>query len=141
MSVKILGMNSLIRKLNQLGGNAENVLFHSVKECTVFVKDDARLRCLEDTGELRRSINCSTKKEKSKIIGTVGTNKEYAAYVEFGTGQRGQATNTQQNISYSQEWVGRKAQPFLYPALKDNETQISNKIKNDLQKEVRRLTK
>lgn len=36
---------------------------------------------------------------------------------------------------------GQAAQPFLYPALKDNEDKVTNIIRDELKKEIRRLVK
>ncbi len=36
---------------------------------------------------------------------------------------------------------GQAAQPFLYPALKDNEDKVANIIRDELKKEIRRLVK
>lgn len=41
-------------------------------------------------GELRRSIFTDVHEEEDSVIGECFTNKEYAIYVEFGTGPRGQ---------------------------------------------------
>ena len=60
----------------------------------------------------------------------VGTNVEYAPYVEFGTGVRGQSTNknTKIAVSYKQDWAGQSAQPFLAPALRNNKDRIESTI-------------
>jgi hypothetical protein len=41
----------------------------------------------------------------------------HAAYVEFGTGQRGAASAGAGNGPYSETWPGMPAQPYLRPAL------------------------
>ena len=60
----------------------------------------------------------------------IGTNVEYAPYVEFGTGVRGQSTNknTKIAVSYKQDWAGQSAQPFLAPALRNNKDRIESTI-------------
>jgi HK97 gp10 family phage protein len=140
--MKVNGLDKLMAKLDALGGNSKATLAKSIDDCGTFVRDDARLRCPVDTGDLRQSIGKETKVTADRITTTVGTSMEYAPYVEFGTGQRGEATNTNPNIdvSYRQDWSGQKAQPYLYPALKDNEDQLAEKIKKDLKKEIRRRT-
>lgn len=140
--MKIKGLDSLMAKLNAIGGDAKATLTKSLDDCGTFVRDDARLRCPVDTGDLRQSIDKETKVSGDKVTTTVGTSMEYAPYVEFGTGQKGEATNGNSNVdvSYRQDWVGQPAQPILYPALKDNEDQLAEKIKKDLKKEIRRRT-
>jgi len=67
------------------------------------IEGAAKRKCPVDTGRLRASIN--TKQQKGNTI-QVGTNVEYAPYVEYGT-------------------EDMKAQPFLRPAFDE----ILNKYK------------
>ena len=80
----------------------------------------AKMLCPVDTGNLRNSISHTVNEDKAII----GTNVEYAAYVEFGTGKfaqdgKGRATPW----SYQDEdgnWhttSGAKPQPYLQPAV------------------------
>lgn len=68
---------------------------------------------------------------------------KYASYVEFGTGRRGEVTNknTDVSVSYRQDWSGMAAQPYLYPALKDNQDLIQKKFIVDLQKAIAKAVK
>lgn len=65
---------------------------------TIRVESAAIRGCPVDTGRLRSSITHEVDRDSEGLVGTVGTNVEYAPYVEFGT-------------SHNQ------AQPFLRPAL------------------------
>lgn len=67
------------------------------------VEGSAKERCPVDTGTLRNSINYQLMDERTVII---GTNVEYAPYVEYGT-------------------VKMSAQPFLHPALEENREKIN----------------
>ena len=138
---EIKGINSLMSKLNSLGGNADVVLLKSVEYCGKFVEDDAKLNCPVDMGDLVQSIQHETKAAGGSIRSTIYTNSDHAAYVEFGTGQCGEGTYDNSNVSlaYNQDWVGMPAQPYLYPALKDNETQLKAYIANQLRKEIKRV--
>ncbi|MDK2800568.1 MAG: hypothetical protein PWQ70_2187 [Clostridiales bacterium] len=74
-----------------------------------FVEAEAKLRTPVLTGTLRRSItNKVNENEKSVAI---GTNVEYAEYVEKGTSKM-------------------KSQPYLEPSVMDNIDEIQNIIKN-----------
>lgn len=154
--MRIRGLEQLLTKLETLGGNIEDTMRKSIDDCTTFVKDEARLRCPVDTGDLRQSILSETSVNGGKITGTVYTNMEYAPYIEFGTGSTGEESNYPAkgiNLSYRQDswsyyseklerWVtsnGIPAQPYLYPSLHDNKEQIIEKINNDVKKEIRRL--
>lgn len=57
------------------------------------VRAAAVLRAPSSNGELRSSIKSKVDVEGDTVIGTVYTNKEYAQYVEFGTGPVGAANH------------------------------------------------
>ena len=118
----VTGIDSLIRKLNEIGGNSTAVLEKSIAECAVFVRDDARLNCPVDTGELRRSIDCKTETSKGEVTGTIFTNMHYAQHVEYGT-------------------IKQKSQPYLYPAINDNAKQICTKVANDLKSAIAEIAR
>jgi HK97 gp10 family phage protein len=65
----------------------------------LFVEGEAKLRCPVDTGNLRGSRD--HKVDESKIGVIVGTNVEYAIFVEKGTSRQ-------------------TAQPYLTPAVEEN---------------------
>jgi hypothetical protein len=79
----------------------------------------------------------------------VSTTKEYADFVEFGVGIKGQMTNRNKKIplAYRQTpWtytpddgetfirtIGNVAQPYLYPALHQSKQEIKNLIIKSVQ--------
>lgn len=129
------------------------------------VQADAKLRVPSNGGELRNSIKTRVKMEGDKAIGEVYTNLHYAPYIEFGTGPKGQASHAgispDVNVSYrSSPWFvhedqidvgpyhfqkigefykmyGQAAQPYLYPALKENHDRISNNISKYVSRKIR----
>lgn len=156
MATNVTGVESLMKKLTELGGDVEETLYKSIQKQGELVKGEAKMLCPVDTGDLRKSIYKKTKRAKGKIIGIVYTNSDHAAYVEFGTGRTGEITNknTNVNVSYKQDkwlvnipdvgprWIeGQPAQPYLYPALKNNEKRIIEHIKADLRKAIREVAK
>ena len=100
-------------------------------------------------GELRQSIHPDSQIIKDAIVGKVSTNKEYAAFVEFGVGIKGQMTNRNKKIplAYRQTpWtytpdngetfirtIGNVAQPYLYPALHQSKQEIKDLIAKSVQ--------
>ncbi|HEY1119887.1 MAG TPA: HK97-gp10 family putative phage morphogenesis protein [Acidimicrobiales bacterium] len=62
------------------------------------VERRAKRLCPVDTGRLRASITNALEKDPEGVSAVIGTNVEYAVYVEFGTGDT-------------------RPQPFLRPAL------------------------
>ncbi len=72
-----------------------------------------------DTGELRSSIEKSAVVDDGEMVtATITATAPHAAYVEFGTGQRGiQSSGADARHRYSMDWKGMPAQPYLRPAL------------------------
>lgn len=165
MSATINGLDSLLRKIDALGGNAGKALDKGLMKAGKLVEGDAKDLCITDTGRLRNSIhtklggsgdNYSYKDDNgNKFDGSlsslgevhtvsVGTNVEYAAYVECGTGRRGEASPSPPKYpgaSYKEDWAGQEAQPYLWPALQQNRENVQEIIKDGLKEEIRRLSK
>lgn len=139
----IEGIDRLLSKLNKLGVNSEKVLEKSIKENIEFVQREAKKLCPEDSGYLKNSIKSKTEVNENGIVAAVTTNVEYAPYQEFGTGQKGDSSPTPPkydgNLAYRQDWKGIPAQPFLYPALKNNEDKVMESIQEDLKEEIRKV--
>lgn len=136
-----------------------------LNSCKTVVQADAKLRAPANEGELRNSIKVRVKMDGDKVVGEVFTNLEHGVYVELGTGPKGQASHAgispDVNVSYrSAPWFvhedqidvgkyhfqkmgefykmyGQPAQPYLYPALKDNHDRISNNISKYVSRKIR----
>lgn len=88
-----------------------------------------------DTGNLRNSI--SHKVDPDEPAAYVGTNTEYAPYVELGTGiyaDGGRPTPwVYQDDNGNWHWTaGNPAQPFLAPAVKEHTQTYRNIIEDEL---------
>lgn len=90
-----------------------------------------------DTGQLRNSISHAV--DESEPAAYIGTNLEYAPYVELGTGiyaEGGGGRPTPwvyQDDNGNWHWTaGNPAQPFLAPAVKDHQTTYHNIIEDEL---------
>lgn len=89
-----------------------------------------------DTGNLRNSI--SHKVDPDEPAAYVGTNTEYAPYVELGTGiyaDGGRPTPwVYQDDNGNWHWTrGNPAQPFLKPAVADHAQTYRNIIKDEME--------
>ena len=120
-------------KLEQAKGVAE-----AVNRAALEVEGQARALAPVDTGALANSITMKPATANSgEITAEVYTDKEYAAFVEYGTGQRGAATAQSQplngSIAYGDN-AGQVAQPYMKPALeqvrKRYASMMSAKIKS-----------
>ncbi|MEC1177620.1 HK97 gp10 family phage protein [Metasolibacillus meyeri] len=139
----IRGMDSLVRKIDALGGNSKKALKTGILQATKLVQGDAKDLAPADEGQLRNSIQGTVEEKSGAIIGKVSTNVEHAVHVEFGTGQRGENSpsppKSPENLSYRQDWAGMDAQPYLYPALQQNKAKTKQMVKEHLLKEIRKL--
>lgn len=131
---EVINLEKLISKLNKL---SDQQMEQALNKACILVENQAKENCPVDTGELRMSITHYVEGD----TGVVGTNKQYAPYVEYGTGLFAVEGNGRQTPwSYQDakgEWhttKGQKPQPFLEPALLDNKKNII-KIFNEAIKE------
>ena len=123
----IQGLDKLRKKLDVLA--SDSIYEKALGQSGAIVEATAMKEVPVDTGILRSSI--STTVDMSKLEATVGTNLEYAPYVEYGTGlfaTQGGGRNTAWSYQNSKgQWVttkGQRAQPFLGPALRQNRDKI-----------------
>lgn len=144
--MEVKGTESLLKKLKTMNEAMQGKIVSKAiaKGCKI-VQANAKLLCPVDKGELRNSIMTKVEDTDTRITGKVYTNKKYASYVEFGTGQRGEAshegTAPNVDIEYSSSWRGQPAQPYLYPALKNNEEIVTKQIADDIAMQIRKLVK
>ena len=93
-------------------------LVDSVEEGCEAVVAEAQTIVPVDTGALKESIHtASVELVGSTVQGHVVADEPYAAYVEYGTGQRGAASPGAGPGPYSPSWPGQMAQPYMRPAL------------------------
>lgn len=69
-----------------------------------------------DTGELKASGSIAIDDSGKTVVGTVSYSAGHAEYLEFGTGERGAASEGAGAGPYKPEWPGMPAQPYLRPA-------------------------
>lgn len=102
------------------------------------IEDSAKALCPVDTGNLRGSITHSDPERTSFGAEVkIGTNVEYAPYIEFGTGEF-----AENGLGRKGGWFyvddsgnkhftfGNKPQPFLRPALYENIKNLDRILKD-----------
>ena len=107
----------------------------ALEKCGLTAEGYAKRLCPVDTGNLRNSI--SHKVDDKEPAAYIGTNREYAAYVEMGTGkytEGGRPTPwVYQDDNGNWHWTaGNPAQPFLKPAVADHAQTYRNIIEDEL---------
>ena len=85
------------------------------RKAGLLVEGDAKRLCPVDTGRLRSSISTETEDTAEGAKAFVSTNAEYAPFVEYGTGERGDPS-----VPHKLHWAGNPPHPFLRPALAMN---------------------
>lgn len=154
-SIKVLGVDSLKHKLNNI--SQTELVKQTMNKAVLLVQGQAKSLAPVNTGNLRGSIHPKVINDGRKIVGKVYTNLSYAPFVEFGTGIKGSGTypNSKVSLSYrGTPWVytpdggetfyrteGHVAQPFMYPAIKQNEKKIKKMFKTALHTDLKRNCK
>lgn len=106
----------------------------ALERCGLQGEGYAKDLCPVDIGDLRNSISHKTVENEAYI----GTNKEYAAYVELGTGKYtdgGRPTpwvyqDANGNWHHTD---GQRAQPYLKPAVANHKQTYINIIKDEME--------
>lgn len=92
-----------------------------------------------DTGRLRNSINHKVVIDDAESAVYIGTNVEYAPYIEFGTGiyyEGGRRTSwvyKDRNGDFHMT-RGMRARPYLKPAVADHEAEYRQILEDELKK-------
>ena len=109
-----------------------------LEECGLVAEGHAKRLCPVDTGNLRNSITHTV--DQSEPAAIIGTNNDYAAYVELGTGQYAEGgggrptpwvyQDTNGNWHFTH---GQRAQPYIKPAVADHARQYRQILGNALE--------
>lgn len=156
-TVSIKGVDRLAQRFNKV---ANMELRSVVNKATELVHGQAKaLAPVGDTGQLAGSIHMQVKDTGKELQGRVYTNCEYAPYVEFGTGIKGNGTYPYDVEGFTPEykdkgwayfdedkgeWIytkGQEAQPYMYPALKNHEKTIRKMFKDGVKTKLKESCK
>jgi HK97 gp10 family phage protein len=107
-----LYVEDFLASLEQYDETVKDGLKTELKKCALAVQRDAKKETPVDTGRLRGSIVTDTSNIE-KYECEIGTNVEYAPYVEYGT-------------------YKMNGKPFLRPAYHTNTKKLIQKVKNIL---------
>ncbi|HEM3471345.1 HK97-gp10 family putative phage morphogenesis protein [Streptococcus suis] len=154
---QLIGADQLISKLRRLSSQRQTEIMAKAihNAAKNVVQADAKLRAPVNDDDLRTGIKVRMSKSGNPRAEVVSTS-DHGAYVELGTGPKGAANHAgispEVSVSYrSTPWYvhesqidvgpyrfqkigefykmfGQVAQPYLYPALKDNEERVTKNI-------------
>ena len=119
MAVEIKGLDSLMRKLDRMGGNVLDALEKATKQTALAAQADARDNAPVDTGNLKQSISTEHERSAEAATSTVYTNVEYGLYQEMGT-------------------VNMAAHPYMMPALNANKSTFEQLARKELETAIRK---
>ena len=120
-------IQQLISKLKAVRDDSDAVIERGLLKAGEKTRSRAVLLCPVKTGELRNSIKVQ---KVAPLTVSVGTNKEYAPYAEYGTGTAGDPEvphTSKESWRWQDEqgnWHtshGQPPQPFLRPAVREQE--------------------
>lgn len=164
----ILGVHKLEEQFDRMGAVD---LKAGIGRAISLVQEDAKANCPVFDGELRSKILTDVEQEGDTIRGVCWPAAEHGAYVELGTGPKGQENHKGISpdavVAYRQSpwWIhesqidqdvaehyhfyhidtpqgrfyqctGQAAQPYLYPALKNNIGKISEIVKQSVRRQL-----
>ncbi len=127
-----LKMENIINKL------LPEALAKGLEKAGQIVENDAKRRVAVDDGTLRASITHKVEIDEGKV--SIGSNIQYAPYIEFGSGvynPEGRKTAWIFITADGQTWrtEGQEAQPFLQPAVDENTDKILQAFEGLLREE------
>lgn len=120
------------------GDELKRAILRALERCGSQAEGYAKDLCpISDTGEktLQQSITHKIDQKNNEVY--VGTNVEYGAYVELGTGKyypggRPTPWNYEDENGDWHHTEGQEAQPYLVPAAKDHTQTYRNIFKDEL---------
>lgn len=155
-NVSIKNIDRLAQRFNNI---AKMELLDTMNKATALVHGQAKDLAPVDKGQLAGSIHMKVAKKGNGFEGRVYTNVEYAPFVEFGTGVKGDGTYPYKieglSLEYRDkgwayfdedegEWIytkGQEAQPYMYPALNDHKKTIKRMFQNAVHTKLKQNSK
>lgn len=149
-NLKVTGSDKVLRMFQQAPEVMTKEASKIIYETAVEIENRAKARVAVDTGALRQSIRATKLSDGSAMVkaglpnvsNAKGHRINYAAYVEFGTGQ-GYRTPSYKNLdnaeldTYASEFIGlgirrvdRLPGPYLFNSASELIGKMVNRIKN-----------
>ena len=129
MNIEIIDNSPLVKRA------FEEACLRALERCGMHGEGYAKDLAPVDTGNLRNSISHKVDSKEPAVY--IGTNSEYGAYIELGTGEHypgGRQTPWVYKDARGR-WhrtSGQKAQPYLKPAVANHKQTYRNIIEDEL---------
>lgn len=127
--------NIFVDNSEKVGAALQGAIVRALERCGMQAEGYAKDLAPVDTGNLRNSISHRVNEREKTVY--VGTDAEYAAYVELGTGKYAEGGRKDPWVYQDTEgkWHhtnGQRAQPYLKPAVADHKQTYYNIFKDEL---------
>ena len=127
--------NIFVDNSAKVGAALQGAIARALERCGMQAEGYAKDLAPVDTGNLRDRISHRVNEREKTVY--VGTNVEYAAYVELGTGKYAEGGRKDPWVYQDTEgkWHhtnGQRAQPYLKPAVADHKQTYYNIFKDEL---------
>lgn len=138
LDVNVQGSKETISKIKNLIENNFKAIKEAVRKCAFMVEKDAKWLCPVDTGRLRASITTNYEgsgQARAVIKNPVGTTQPYDGVHEPKAGKKDEfIADVGTNVEYA-PWIEGGTKyiqkiPFLYSALKINQAKINSILKD-----------
>lgn len=136
------GLKELIRDIDKVTDNIVKGLDQEIAASGEQIARDAKRAVPKDTGALASAISSERKKELDYEI---TAQKEYASYVEVGTGGLVDLPNIEGAEAYFMQFKGEgirqvnvPPRPFLFPAYEEERKKLIDRIKKNLLNKAKR---
>lgn len=135
MKLSIKGNQALIKGIRAYEKRSVERVKEELKAWAYKTEMDAKRDVPVDTGALQSSINQSS--ENDGLTQAVGTNLEYAPYVEFGTGTLVDVPQGLEDYAMQFKGAGVKevnlpARPYLFGNARNNFSEMIERLKRRL---------
>lgn len=138
IKINIDGLDGILEKLSP--EKIDTAVQKGVSSGGKIMQGGCKALCPVATGELRNSINENTNGGGGCYTSTIGTNKEYAIYVEKGTGIHAGGRQTPWRYQGSNgQWYttkGQPPQPFMEPGVEMTKDEAIQTLVNNVKEAI-----
>ncbi len=125
-------------------------LYDGITAGAQLIEASAKEKCPVDTGLLQASISSKVTRgiqvamaggpissSLFAVQGVVAPHEDYAAMVEYGTGQRGSSSAGAGPGPYNPSWPGMVAQPFMRSSLDEHRQDVVDIVRQEVEDVLR----
>jgi phage gpG-like protein len=134
VDVDFYGLDEQIHRLRQVRTQLETEMDRVMLRAALILEAEVKRMItnmkLVDTGALRASVHSFVRNRLTSTEGVVATNMEYAPFLEYGTGQKGQAGNhpdVPADYHYGDS-PGIRSYKYMWTAWENKKDEIENYI-------------